>query len=379
MGLIRWSIPLGRLLGIRLELHLTFLILLAYVAWQGYRVGGAQGALGTSLLVIAGFGSVVLHELGHCSVAHAYGVPIRRILLLPIGGMAQFDRIPREPIREFLITAAGPAVNFIIVVALLPLIWEFDFERLIDARYDLAEIVPWLFVFNLIMGLFNLLPVFPMDGGRLLRALLATRFSYLTSTRIAVTVAKPLALAGVLLALIYQNNWIMAALFAFIYIGGELEYQMVRRREQFRDLFVSDVTRARTCLLPEDATLQDALRMMQLEQPTEILLTRGPRVTALLLPDELTKRIRHGASDDRLIDHAGRPPPMLQADWPLEVVGDFITRGDHAVYPVYRFETLVGVLDARTLDQTLRWIRLRQKAGERRDADGGPSLFDRPS
>ena len=155
-----------------------------------------------------------------------------RILLLPIGGMAEFSAIPRQPRRELLITLAGPAVNFTIVLLLLPFvpvprIWS---DAAIELNlHGLGQILLWM---NLVMGCFNLLPIFPMDGGRILRALLATRWPYVRATLWAATLGKVLALIGAgLMAFVWQNP-LGAILFAFIFIAGDLEYRMVKRREE---------------------------------------------------------------------------------------------------------------------------------------------------
>jgi len=192
-----------------------------------------------SLLVF--FACVVLHELGHALTARCFGIGVPRILLLPIGGMAEFDSIPRKPGSEFLIALAGPAVNFLIVAVLLCFvsfpgaqIWEF-IRFVFSARSVGADIDmnpgQGLLAMNFIMGCFNLLPVFPMDGGRVLRAMLATRLTYLRATFCAATVAKVLATVA-MLAAIYYGRVQPAVLFGFILIVGEMEYRGVKRRER---------------------------------------------------------------------------------------------------------------------------------------------------
>src|SRR5258708_10407762 len=121
--MLGWSINLFRVFGIQLAVHASFLLLLGYVGYEGWVEGQLPGMLWSVALIVAFFICVILHELGHSLTARRYGVNVPRILLLPIGGMAEFDRIPRKPSEELLITAAGPAVNFLIVAALLPAVW----------------------------------------------------------------------------------------------------------------------------------------------------------------------------------------------------------------------------------------------------------------
>jgi Zn-dependent protease len=173
-----------------------------------------------------------------------FGVHVRRILLMPIGGMAEFDRIPRRPSQEFLITIAGPAVNFAIAALLwcvidLPGGWDAD-----AATNSLLDLGRTLLVWNLWMGIFNLLPAFPMDGGRILRALLAMRLPYLRATYWAVTIAKVIMIPAIVLEL-YRGRYLVVAIFIFIYLAGEAEYRAVKRREfeeaQWREALLQHV------------------------------------------------------------------------------------------------------------------------------------------
>ena len=232
--MLGWSINLFRIRGIQLAVHFSFVLLLAYAALEGWQDGGWVQLLWSVGMLVAFFACVVLHELGHSFIAMRYGVGVRRILLMPIGGMAEMDSIPRQPSQELLITLAGPAVNFVIAAMLtamvgLPPGWHlFGFDGFPDT---LRGMLQFLLHWNLLMGCFNLLPVFPMDGGRIFRALLATRLPYLRATFWAATVGKVLALlAGLIAALVY-HNFLTAFLFGFIYLAGEAEYRAIRRRE----------------------------------------------------------------------------------------------------------------------------------------------------
>jgi len=242
--MLNWSIRLFRIFRIQLSVHSTFFLLLAYVAWEGWRDAPADhlsqpiyGSLMNVAALVVFFTCVVLHELGHALTAQRFGVGVPRILLLPIGGMAEFDSIPRKPSSELLIALAGPAVNFAIVGVLLIFV-SFPGAQIVQLVRsffveggDNLNVGQELIAMNLIMGCFNLVPVFPMDGGRVLRALLATRLSYLRATFYAATLAKVLASIAVIVA-IYHGKVQLAVLFAFIFFAGELEYRAVKRRER---------------------------------------------------------------------------------------------------------------------------------------------------
>ncbi len=229
--MLGWSINLFRIRGIQLALHFSFVLLLAYFAYDGYLEGGLAGMAWSSACLIAFFTCVVLHELGHSLTARRFGIQVRRILLMPIGGMAEFSEIPRQPSREILITLAGPAVNFAIAGLLWPFVSVPDGWDAGATPTSLAGFGFTLWMWNLMMGSFNLVPVFPMDGGRILRALLATRLPYLRATLWAVTVARVLAAAGIVLGL-YLQLYLLAALFAFILFAGTVEYRALRFREE---------------------------------------------------------------------------------------------------------------------------------------------------
>jgi Zn-dependent protease len=239
---------LFRIFGIQLSVHSTFFLLLAYVAWEGWRDPPVDqlaypiyGSLINVVALAVFFTCVVLHELGHALTARRYGIGVPRILLLPIGGMAEFDSIPRKPSRELAIALAGPAVNFAII-AVLMIFAPFPSEQLsaylrfvfgslgtTDAEIRMG-VLQQLMAMNFIMGCFNLIPVFPMDGGRVLRALLATRLRYVQATFYAATVAKVLAVAAIIAA-ISHGRIQLTVLFAFIFFAGEMEYRAVKRRE----------------------------------------------------------------------------------------------------------------------------------------------------
>jgi len=228
---------LFRIRGIQLAVHGSFFLLLGYYAWWGWSHAGAAGATWSVAMILAFFVCVVLHELGHSFTARSFGVNVPRILLMPIGGMAQFDSIPRRPRSELLITLAGPAVNFLIA-ALLAIFIRFPSGwDLTDMPLTPGELGRNLLVANLVMGCFNLIPVFPMDGGRILRALLAVRLPYLSATFWAMSIGKVLAIIAIALSLYlagvlgYENFYLVAVLFAFILFAGDAEYRYVKRRE----------------------------------------------------------------------------------------------------------------------------------------------------
>lgn len=231
--MLGWSINLFRVRGIQLALHFSFFLLLAVFAFAGWAEAGWLGVAWYAAMFAAFFVCVTLHELGHSFTALRLGIGVRRILLMPIGGMAEFVEIPRQPGQEFLITVAGPAVNFVIA-ALLWLALGAPTSGVFATEYPatFTGFAQMLLTWNLLMGTFNLLPIFPMDGGRIVRAGLARVLPYLRATFIAVTLGKLLAViaAGFALYLFGFEAGMTVGLFGFIIFAGEMEYRAVKRR-----------------------------------------------------------------------------------------------------------------------------------------------------
>src|SRR6266403_1792508 len=189
-----WSIPIIRLGGIQLRMHVTFLLLIVWVA-----LVSASAAVFVLLLFLC----VVLHEFGHALAAKAFGINTPDITLLPIGGVARLERMPEEPKQELLIAVAGPAVNVVIALGLFVAGGSFINPFVNPAAPERVGLVSQLLIINVLLVAFNLLPAFPMDGGRVLRALLATRMSYARATQIAATVGQGFAFVFGFIGLIW--------------------------------------------------------------------------------------------------------------------------------------------------------------------------------
>ena len=200
---------LGRLFGIPVSLHPLFVAGVAVLLTWEFLTQGPVVAATTGLLGLAVFGSVLLHELGHALAAKGFGIRTRSIVLHPLGGLASLDRGPETPTEELVVALAGPAVNAVVAAGAAAL-WRAG-----------AEPAAWLLAINVGMGLFNLLPAFPMDGGRVLRAALATRMSRTDATAVAVRVARGFGWLFVATALVGQ--WTLALVGGFLLLFGTLE------------------------------------------------------------------------------------------------------------------------------------------------------------
>ncbi len=226
------SLKLGTLFGIPVYLHWTFLLLLGFVAFsQAIASGSVAAALGVVVFVSAIFACMVLHEFGHALAARRYGIGTRDVTLLPIGGVARLERMPDDPRQELVVALAGPAVNVAIagLLGLWLLLTGFgsaDGLGLIGGSFAVR-----LLSVNIALVVFNMLPAFPMDGGRVLRALLAQRTSYVQATDLAATIGRGMAVLFVIAGLLWNPMLILIAL--FVWTGAGQEAEMVRRRAAF--------------------------------------------------------------------------------------------------------------------------------------------------
>lgn len=261
---MKWSLKIATVAGTEVRIHVTFFILLAFVAFQGMAGGqGAAGALDAVLFVSAAFVCVLLHEFGHVFAARGYGIHTPDITLLPIGGMARLERMPRKPSQELVVAVCGPLVNIVIAAAIYLLLGvslvmnpEYHFEQ--TGRFW-EKLMAW----NLLMVAFNMIPAFPMDGGRVLRAFLAMLLDYGRATRWAATLGQAIALVTALWMLLSGNVSPVLLLIAFfIFMAAGQEAAAVTQREETSGLCVRDAMLTDFRQLPADAILRDAVDLL---------------------------------------------------------------------------------------------------------------------
>ena len=286
-----WTITIGRVAGTEIKVHLTFLILVAFWGVAGYQQGGPAGAVAACFMLFALFGCVVLHEFGHILMARRFGVRTPDVILLPIGGVARLERIPDEPKQELLIALAGPAVTLaivLIVYALLALGGEAPRFGELDPDGPFLET---LMRVNFYLLVFNLFPAFPMDGGRVLRALLASRIGLVAGTRIAARFGQASAVVAGLYAL-SAGQPLLALVSLFVFLGAGAEAAAVETRVAGEGLNVGQmmVTHFRT--IPVHGTLADAVELLLSGEQREFpVVDNMGRVEGVLTRDNLIKGI----------------------------------------------------------------------------------------
>ena len=240
-------------------MHLTFLLLLAWIAMSYYQRGGAAAAVSGVLFTLLVFGCVVLHEFGHVAAAARYGIRTPDITLLPIGGVARLTRMPDEPRQEIIVALAGPAVNVVIAGVLMLAGAQPTLSPLTQLDGN-AAIVDKLFATNLFLVLFNLLPAFPMDGGRVLRAVLALRMPHVRATHLAATVGQGFAFFFGFVGLFYNPILLFVAL--FVYLGAAQETAFVQMRNVTTGLPLSAAMMTDFRTLTPESSLSEAVQLL---------------------------------------------------------------------------------------------------------------------
>jgi len=256
-----WSLPLGTYAGTAVRIHFTFFLLIAWIAAMGFQQGGWPAAIDVTIFILLAFGSVVLHEFGHVFAARRYGISTPDITLLPIGGVARLERMPEKPGEEIIVALAGPAVNVVIAIVLIAFLGaRFDLGDVSQIQEASSSLVARLAVVNVWLVLFNLLPAFPMDGGRVLRAALATRMSRVKATNAAAMAGQAMAVVFAFLGLFGNPLLLLIAMFVFFAASGEAA--AVRSTETARGRSVADAMITQFKSLGPGSTADDAAKLL---------------------------------------------------------------------------------------------------------------------
>jgi Zn-dependent protease/CBS domain-containing protein len=345
-----WSIPILRIAGIQLRIHVTFLLLIVWVA-----LGSASAATFVLLLFLC----VVLHEFGHALAAKAYGINTPDITLLPIGGVARLERIPEEPKQELVIAAAGPAVTAIIALSLFAVLAARGGADL-GAPIQGDDLVANIFKLNVYLLLFNLIPAFPMDGGRVLRALLATRLTYARATQIAATVGQAFAFLFGIVGLfgipgLYPSNPFLIFIALFVYLGASQEAALAQMRDVSRRFPVSSAMVREFRTLPQTATLQEAVdALLATSQHDFPVLDEAGSVAGILTRHDLIGALRKDDGSVRVGDVMRRDIPTVTTGTRFEEAFRIMQECNCPAVPVLdSMKRLVGLLTPENVSELM--------------------------
>ena len=374
---MRWSFRIGTVAGIGVRIHFTFVLFVAWIALtQGLLSGQVERAIAGVGLVLAVFACVLLHELGHAFAARRYGIRTRDIVLLPIGGVARLERMPERPAQEIRVAIAGPLVN----VAIAAVLWLL--------RGRVVPLTAWeslgpgaldtLLWVNVVMIVFNLIPAFPMDGGRVLRALLATRMSYIRATRVAAWIGQGLAIAFGIAGILFEPHMlVLVGLFVFLAAGEE--YAMVAARVTMGGFPVRAAMATSFATLERGDPLQRAVDVMRERDQREVPVLERGAVVGLLSAPQLVASLSRYSPDATVAD--AMTPVTAVAD-PLEPLDGAFRRmleARQGALPVLADGALVGLVTTENVAELMslqgalrrRGRNLRRVHDERLAAAGG--------
>ena len=319
-----WSITVGRIAGTAVRIHVTFLLLLAWIGWASWRTGGSDAAVGGIVFILLLFGCVLAHEFGHILMARRYGIATPDVTLLPIGGVAMLERMPEKPREQLMVALAGPAVNVVIAAVLLlylgastqsPQVSE-GVARLHDPNVSL---IARLANANIFLVVFNLIPAFPMDGGRVLNALLAMRLDKSRAMAIAVRTGQVMALLFGFVGLVWGNP-VLVLIAVFVYIAAAAEAESSGLEDVTSNLFVSDAMETWYAVAPIDATLADAVDILLATPQHEFpIVDAFGKSVGLLTRDGLIKALRESGPMAPVTEALEAPAPSVRRSDKLDV------------------------------------------------------------
>lgn len=345
--------------GIDIKVHVTFPLILIWAAIQfGYLAGnGVAGGVFGVIVVTLLFVIVTLHELGHSYAALHYGVPVEQIVLLPLGGVAQLKNIPENPWQEFVIAIAGPAVNFAIAVVLYLITIVFNIQiSSLDAllndftRVTFNAVFSYLFVYNLFLGVFNLIPAFPMDGGRILRAFLASRLDYARATAVSATIGRAIALLFGLYGFLGGGFSLILIAF-FVYIGAGQERDAVATRSVLRGLTVDQAFSRQTQQLRPDDTIQTAVNLTLSSYQANFPVCNGDQLVGLLTYPRLLQTLHEGGTETAVSAVMLTDMPTVSPQTDLTDAQQLFRDSQLAALPVVENGRFLGLLTSSDIGE----------------------------
>jgi stage IV sporulation protein FB len=308
---MRWTLHIARIAGIDVKVHVTFFLLLAFYGLSFYAQGGTPAAVQGVVFIALVFFCVLLHEFGHALAARRYGIHTPDITLLPIGGLARLDRMPDKPSEELVVAIAGPLVNVGIALLLSPFAKLSSLTNTEVLEHFATGLPTKLFVANCVLVIFNMIPAFPMDGGRVLRALLAMRMDYARATNAAAMIGQTLAFAGGLMGLLSRNP-LLVLVAIFVYFGAQSEAAHAQMRFITNGLRVRDAMVTRFEALARDATLHQAVQaVLNTSQHDFPVVDGGGVVCGVLTRDDLVGALRATGPDTSVLEVMRKDVPSL--------------------------------------------------------------------
>ncbi|MAT54106.1 MAG: peptidase M50 [Saprospirales bacterium] len=352
---MKWSIKIGTISGIEIKAHWTFLILLGWVFFSHFNMGHAleEGLLGV-VFILALFACVLLHELGHALTGKRYSITTQNIVLLPIGGVANMEKMPEKPIQELWVALAGPAVNLGISIVLFFILKQTNgIPNMLDMNSHMSSsnFLFNLLIVNVLLAGFNLIPAFPMDGGRVLRAILAMKLDRTKATEIAALTGQFLAIGFVFLG-IFSNVWLVfIGLFVFLGAGAESNYESTR--SVLSKYSVGNILMKNYTILPSNEPIERAVEQLLNGQEKAFLISENDHIVGFITKDEIIKGLSELGKLAPLRNITQRNYPELTPQTKLDIARELMDKAGASFSPVFEEGKLVGVLDLENIAEVI--------------------------
>lgn len=356
-----WQFKLGRFAGVDVFIHITFFLIVIWYALTYWLVGRTvAAALEGAAFILLVFLGVVLHEYGHVLTARKYGVKTRDITLYPIGGVARLERMPDKPIQELWVALAGPAVNVVIAGGLFAYLWLTDgLTPLNQLNFAAGSFVERLMLVNIFLVVFNLIPAFPMDGGRVLRALLAMRLEYVQATQIAATVGQGMAVLFGFWGL-FNNPFLLFIAF-FVWMGAAQEASMAQMKSALGGIPVMRAMQTEFRTLEPRDNLGHVTQLILAGSQHDFPVVEGERIVGILERDAFIRGLSQRGQTAIVGEFMRRDLPEVDSFDMVEIALMRLTESGARTLPVTHLGQLVGVITSENITEFLM-IRSALKA-----------------
>ncbi|NDV45026.1 site-2 protease family protein [Flagellimonas sediminis] len=358
----KWSLYIGSYSGIKVFIHWTFWIIIGWIFMMHFEMGhGWAEGLAGALFILTLFACVVLHEFGHALTAKKYGIPTRDITLYPIGGVASLNRMPEKPAQELAVAVAGPAVNVIIAGILYIFLFSTDQLLPISEIDHMSGDNFWFNIMaaNVILAVFNLIPAFPMDGGRVLRAVLAFNMDKLKATTIAARVGQLLAIVFVFLGF-FSNFWLVF-IGLFIFLGAGAEAVQESTKSALLGYTASDVLIQKYTRLSPMETLEKAVQLLQNTQEQGFVVVENDQAIGVLTRKELIKGLTAYGNNSRVSDIMRNDFAIVAPNTPLQQVYEKLVSNNSQLAAVLDNGQLTGIVTVKGINEMIMVTRGRKK------------------
>jgi Zn-dependent protease/CBS domain-containing protein len=369
-----WSFRIAQVSGIAIKVHVTFFLILILGAVQwGSITGTIEGALFGVVLMVLLFTCVTLHELGHSLVALRFGIPVREITLLPLGGVSTITKNPDKPLHELLIAIAGPLVNVVIAAILFLAVGGFSNVNILDGRGlllsqaqpSLMGLLMWLLAANVTLVAFNLIPAFPLDGGRVLRALLAMVLGYRRATRVASIFGQVIAIGLGIFGLL-DGNFILMLIAVYVFFGAGQETATAEAKTVLTTLRVGDAYNKNALTLAIGDRASKVVDYLLTSYQPDFAVLQGSNLLGVVTRNDVLQALASSTNDPFATEIMERNVLKVDASKTLQEVAEVMAQQSARVAAVYNGSTYLGLTSVEDISEAFTILAFQQRQAQAR-------------